>query len=117
MKLERIVTNKRTLHMRREVGYAVTSLPPARGAAHHLLELWREHWCIENKLHYVRDVSFDEDRSQVRTGHIPQVMAAFRNLAISILRLRGYTNIAAACRRFAARAALALAALGFTPGT
>jgi predicted transposase YbfD/YdcC len=117
MKLERIVTNKRTWHVRREVAYAVTSLPPARAAAHHLLCLWRAHWCIENKLHYVRDVTFDEDRAQVRTGHIPQVMAAFRNLAISILRLLGYTNIAAACRRFAARPALALAAVGFTMGT
>jgi hypothetical protein len=76
------------------------------------LQLWRGHWHIENKLHYVRDVIFDEDRSQVRTGHIPQIMAAFRNLAISILRLLGYANIAAACRRVAAHPALALTALG-----
>ncbi len=112
MKLERTVTNKRTRPVRQEVAYAVTSLPPPRAAARHLLQLWRDHWHIENKLHYVRDVTFDEDRSQVRTGYIPQVMAAFRNLAISILRLLDYTNIAAACRRLAARPALALAALG-----
>ncbi len=112
LKLERTVTNKRTRQVRQEVSYAVTSLPPARGSAGQLLKLWREHWHIENKLHYVRDVTFDEDRSQVRTGSIPQVMAAFRNLTISILRLWGYSNIAAACRRVAARPALALAALG-----
>jgi hypothetical protein len=60
----------------------------------------------------VRDVTFDEDRSQVRAGHIPQVMAVLRNVAISLLRLYGAENIAAACRRYAARPALALAAVG-----
>jgi len=63
-------------------------------------------------LHYVRDVTFDEDRSQVRSEHIPQVMAAFRNVTISLFRLLGWTNIAAACRRFAAQPQLALAAVG-----
>lgn len=112
MQLERTVTNKCTRQVRQALAYAVTSLPPERASARQLLNVWRDHWCIENKVHYVRDVTFDEDRSQVRAGHIPQVMAAFRNLAISILRLLGYTNIAAACRRLAARPALALAALG-----
>lgn len=112
LQLQRTVTNKRTRKVRHELAYAVTSLSPGRASASHLLQLWREHWGIENKLHYVRDVTFDEDRSQVRSGHVPQVMAAFRNLAISILRLLGYTNIAAACRRLAARPALALAAVG-----
>ncbi len=112
MQLERTVINKRTQHVRREVAYAGTSLSPQRASAPHLLQLWREHGHIENKLHYVRDVTFDEDRAQVRTGHIPQVMAAFRNLTISILRLLGYPNIAAACRRLAAQPARALAAVG-----
>ncbi len=117
LKLERTVTNKRTRQVRQEVAYAITSLAPARASAGQLLKLWREHWHIENKLHYVRDVTFDEDRSQVRTGWIPQVMAAFRNLTISILRLLGYTNIAAACRRLAARPTCALAALGLNVET
>jgi hypothetical protein len=77
-----------------------------------LLKVWREHWHIENKLHLVRDVTFDEDRSTVRKGHIPQVMAALRNLAISLLRLLGATNIASACRRCAATSPLVLALLG-----
>jgi hypothetical protein len=98
--------------MRHEVVYGITSLSRERATAAQLLKLWREHWHIENKLHWVRDVTFDEDRSQVRVGHIPQVMAALRNTAISLLRVWGAENIAAACRRFAAQPALALAAVG-----
>ena len=60
----------------------------------------------------MRDVTFDEGRSQVRAGHAPQVMAALRNVAISVLRLCGAEKIAAACRRYTARPALALVAVG-----
>lgn len=112
MKLERRTLNKQKQVVRHEIVYGVTSLSPERASPTQLLKLWREHWQIENKLHYVRDVTFDEDRSQVRTEHIPQVMAAFRNVTISLLRLLGWTNIAAACRRFAAQPQLALAAVG-----
>ena len=54
--------------------------------------------CIENRTHWVRDVTFDEDRSQVRTGQAPRVMATLRNTAISLLRLTGWHNTAAALR-------------------
>jgi predicted transposase YbfD/YdcC len=114
LELRRWVTNKRTGETRSEVVYGITSLAPERASAAQLLRLWREHWHIENRLHWVRDVTFDEDRSQVRAGHAPQVMAALRNVAISLLRLCGAENIAAACRRYAARPALALAALGIS---
>jgi len=67
------------------------------GAAR-ILELVRGHWKIENALHWVRDVVFDEDRSQVRTGNGPPVMATLRNLAISMLRLARATSIAKAVR-------------------
>jgi len=77
-----------------------------------LLTLVRGHWHIENKSHWVRDVTFDEDRSQVRCGNIPQVMAALRNTVIGLTRWAGATNIAAACRRFAAQPALALELIG-----
>ena len=73
-----------------------------RADARRLLGLLRGHWGIENKVHYVRDVTFDEDRSQVRTGSAPQVMATLRNTAISLLRLSGATSIAAALRFHAA---------------
>jgi predicted transposase YbfD/YdcC len=112
MKLERTVINKTTGEVRDEIVYGVTSLSPQRAMPAQLNELWRKHWTIENKLHWVRDVTFDEDRSQVRSGNAPQVMAAFRNVAISALRLRKVTNIAAALRRYAARPALAFTAIG-----
>jgi len=68
------------------------------------LAAWvQRHWGIENRLHWVRDVTFDEDRSQVRSGNAPHVMATLRNTAISLLRLAGWTNIAAAQRHHARR--------------
>ena len=112
MELVRTVTHQRTQETRSEIAYGITSLSPHEAGPGELLQLWREHWHIENKRHYVRDVTFDEDGWQVRSGRIPQVMAALRNVAISALRVAGAENIAAACRRYAARPALALAALG-----
>ena len=61
----------------------------------------RGHWHIENKLHWVRDVTYQEDKSLVRTGNAPRVMASLRSLAISLLRLDGHVNIAAANRHHA----------------
>lgn len=112
LELQRLITNKRNGKTRHEVVHGITSLSPERASANQLLKLWREHWHIENRLHWVRDVTFDEDRSQVRTEHIPQVMAALRNIAISLLRICGAENIAAACRRYAAQPRLALEAVG-----
>jgi len=95
----RHVVTQKTEQERVEVVYGVTSLRPERATPQRLLELVRGHWGIEHKSHWVRDVTFDEDRSQVRCGHIPQMMAALRNTAIGLLRWAGHTNIAAACRR------------------
>jgi len=110
--LERQVVSKKTGEVREEVVAGVTSLAPERADAARLLALVRGHWHIENKSHWVRDVTFDEDRSQVRCGNIPQVMAALRNTVIGLTRWAGATNIAAACRRFAAQPALALELIG-----
>ena len=90
---------------------AVTSLGPEQASAKQLLAISRGHWGIENKLHWVRDVTFDEDRSQVRTGAGPHVMATLRNTAISLLRLAGWTNIAHALRHHAADSQRPLALL------
>ena len=91
-----------------EVSYAITSRGPDRADAPALLrDLWG-HWGIENKVHWVRDVTWDEDRSQVRTGAAPQVMAACRNIALNLLRRSGATNIAAALRTHAGRPATAV---------
>jgi predicted transposase YbfD/YdcC len=65
----------------------VTSLSAQRATPSQLNELWRKQWAIENKLHWVRDVTFDEDRSTVRSGNAPQAMAAIRNIVISLFRL------------------------------
>ena len=95
----------------------MTSLTQKRADASGLLSLVRGHWAIENGSHWVRDVTFDEDRSQVRVGNIPQVMASFRNLVMGLLRQAGETNIAAACRRMAAQPWNALALIGITQKT
>ena len=84
-----------------EVVYLITS---DRSADPATLAAWvRSHWEIENRLHWVsfRDVTYQEDKSLVRTGNAPRVMASLRGLAISLLRLHGYTNIAAANRHHA----------------
>jgi predicted transposase YbfD/YdcC len=99
----KVVRRRRPLHGRTWTTvtvYAITSLT-ALQANPVLLARWlRGHWAID-ALHWVRDVSFDEDRSQVRTGNGPQIMAALRNLVITALRLNGVTNIAAALRHHA----------------
>ena len=99
-------------HGRIETRNLTTSLSPEQADPGRLLELVRGHWHIENKSHWVRDVTFDEDRSQVRSGNLPQLMAALRNTAIGLLRGAGYTNIAKACRHMAAQPAKALALVG-----
>lgn len=85
------------------VQYGITSLTPERASAADLLKLRREHWTIENKLHWIRDTVFREDASSVRTGVIPQVMAAMRNTALSVLRFTGHTKITDALQLFAAK--------------
>jgi predicted transposase YbfD/YdcC len=94
--LRRTVTRKgrRTV----EIVYLITSAD-VRTAPAELLAMWAQsHREIENRLHRVRDVTFEEDRSQVRTGNAPRIMAALHNTAITLLRLHGHHNIAAALR-------------------
>ena len=86
-----------------ETCYAVTSLTATQASYAQLAAIIRGHWAIEDRLHWVRDMDFDEDRSQVRTASGPRVMAALRNLAITILRLAGHSSIAAALRYHARR--------------
>lgn len=78
--------------------FGVTSLTTERAGPARLLSLNRHQWGIENKLHHVRDVTFDEDRSRVRRKAGPQVMASLRNPAISVLRMAGADNVAEALR-------------------
>ena len=111
-RLERSTIFKKTGEVRGETVYGVSSLAPAHADAARLLRLTRQHWRIENRSHWVRDVTFGEDHSQVRRGSTPEVMAALRNAAIGLLRVSGATNIAAACRQLAAQPTAALALIG-----
>jgi predicted transposase YbfD/YdcC len=103
-----------TRRWRTVVVYAVTSLAHAQASPARLADLLRGHWAIENGLHYVRDVTFAEDASQVRSGTGPQVMACLRNLVIGVLSRAGPVNLAAALRHHARDPIRPLATLGIT---
>lgn len=103
-RVHRIFTDLQGENEQRETIYGVTSLPADEATPEQLLELNRGHWGIENKVHWVRDVTFDEDRSQVRTNRGPRVMASLRNIAISLIRMNKHTNIAKALRYFSREA-------------
>ena len=94
-------TKRKKRRPRRELVYAICTLT-AEDAQPAQLAAWAKgHWAIENRLHWVRDVTLGEDLHQARTGSGPQVMAALRNLVISVLRFAGHTNIARALRHHA----------------
>lgn len=107
---ERIIL--KTGVVEQETVYGLTSLTPEKADGKRLLQLNRGHWSIENSSHYVRDMAYDEDRSQVRAKQGPQVMATLRNFAISLLRLGGCKKIAAALRACARSPRLTLHLLG-----
>jgi predicted transposase YbfD/YdcC len=96
---ERTAAGKKTT----EIAYGITSLPRERGDAQRLLSLSRGHWGIENRLHYVRDVTMGEDACRVRKGSAPQILAAVRNVALHILSGVKPKNIAASIRHLAAK--------------
>jgi len=108
-KIERVVTQRGKVTG--ETRFAITSL--GEGAeAPALLRFIRGHWSIENRLHYVRDVTLGEDASQVRSGAAPEAMAALRNVVLTLLRNAGHTNIAAALRQNAWQSGAGLRLLG-----
>ncbi|WP_432019669.1 transposase [Streptomyces sp. 1222.5] len=84
-------TGKRT----RDTVYVITDLTSRQASPEKIARLARSQWVIENRLHFIRDVAFDEDRSPVRTGYGPENMATLRNLAINKLRENGHTNVTA----------------------
>jgi predicted transposase YbfD/YdcC len=106
--LARRVRERRGL--REEVDYFITNQTPAQAPPEALLARIRGHWSIESR-HWIRDVTFGEDRSRLRCGHAPQIMAALRNLALTLIRRTGTTQIAAQRRCFAYHPDRALALL------
>lgn len=99
---------KTSVHQR----LGITSLPEERADAAGLLGTRRGHWRIENRLHWVRDVSLGEDACQVRSGAAPEVLAALRNSLLNLLRLEQVRNVAAALRGYAWQPGMALRLLG-----
>jgi predicted transposase YbfD/YdcC len=93
--------------------HAITDLKPGRITHSQLAALIRGHWSIE-ALHHIRDVTYREDASRIRTGTAPRIMAGLRNLAIGLARLIGWTNIAAATDHYRSHPTDALQLLGFT---
>jgi predicted transposase YbfD/YdcC len=113
LRITRRVRSLRSRRWRTVTVYAVTSLTAAQAHPARLADWIRGHWAIE-ALHHIRDTTFAEDASQVRTGTAPRAMASLRNLAIGILRAHGDRNIAAALRRNARDATRMLPLLGIT---
>jgi len=111
-RIDRKITDLQGENESHDTAYGITSLTPQQADPKRLLELARGHWQIENSLFWVRDVTFDEDRSQIRTGSAPQAFATLRNLAISLFRLSGYRNIASALRQHAWNPGRALSLVG-----
>lgn len=122
--IERYVTRKvrkrkknsrkyRTTEVRSAIAvFVITSLDAREAAPVHLAGYVRGQWTIENKVHWVRDVTFREDSSRVRTGSRPRIMATLRNLAIGLIRQAGHTRIAPVIRKIRHDTALLLAILG-----
>jgi len=96
-------TGSGTSHVRTrtEVAYAVTSLPSERATAADLLLRWRAHWHIENRLHWVRDVTLGEDASAIHLGQAPLVVALLRTAVLALLRHTGAASLAVAQRDLA----------------
>ena len=112
-RLDRKTIRLNTGEVSTETVYGLTSLSAQRADADALLTLTRGQWSIENRCHWVRDVTFGEDQSQVRKGQLPHVMAALRNTVISLLRLLHPARfIPDALDFFAAHPLEALAAIG-----
>lgn len=105
----------RTGEISTAVTYGITSLLPTAATPEQLERLWRGHWTIENRVHYVRDRTFGEDACQVWAGQAPQALAAVRNGVLSLLRSRGWRNIADALRHYGASVPRAIQLLTADP--
>lgn len=95
-----------------ETAYAITSVPRSQATVADPLRWSRGHWSIENRLHWIRDVAFGEDRCRIRSGTAPQAFSILRNANISLLRSLGCTQITQALREHACRVDRLLARLG-----
>ena len=99
-----------------ETAYGLTSLGPGQAGPEEVAALVRRHWEIENRLHYVRDFTYDEDRCRAHVGNLPRNLACLTNAAISIVRHEGrFEHLPPANRHYAARPQEALDAVPNAP--
>jgi predicted transposase YbfD/YdcC len=117
MQITRTVLCLKTGEQTTKQVYAITSLPPERGSPQLLLEANRDHWTIENRVHWVRDVQLGEDACAVHKDRAPQVFAALRNVVLALLRLAGQPSVAAAIDFYSAQPERALVTIGCTMAT
>ena len=110
---ERVIL--KTGQVSHKIRYGITSLRPQDAGAEQLERLWRRHWTIENRDHYVRDVTLGEDACQIHTGHAAHALAALRNAILSLFRWQRWTNMAAAIRHYAASVHRSLELIGAVP--
>ncbi|MCX5317922.1 ISAs1 family transposase [Streptomyces sp. NBC_00154] len=113
IEIKRRRVNRATRKAQTKTVYAITSLPPEQADPARLAELVQDHWSVE-ALHHVRDVTYGEDASRIRTGTAPRLMATLRNLAIGLMRQAGWDNIAAAADHYRSRPDHATALLKIT---
>ena len=112
---ERIVL--KTGKVTREVSYGLTSLGPERAGAAALEALWRGHWTIENGVHYVRDVSFGEDRGHAAAGSTARSLASVRNALLYLFRRAGWRSVPDALAHYATSVQRALTLVGLKVNT
>ena len=116
MRIERERETLKTGQKSVEVTWSLTSLGPERAGPEELLGLVRNHWHIENRLHYVRDFTYDEDRCRAYVRHLPRNLSCLTNAAIAIVRSNGrFRYLPEANRHYAARAQEALDAILIAP--
>ncbi|MFF2848999.1 hypothetical protein ACFVT5_22135 [Streptomyces sp. NPDC058001] len=113
MQIKRRRVNRQAGRVQTKTVYAVTSLTPEQAGPTRLAELVQDHWSVE-ALHHVRDVTYGEDASRIRTGTAPRLMATLRNLAIGLMRQAGWHNIAAAADHYRSRPEHAITLLKIT---
>jgi len=112
--IERCVEHKKNGKKTMDLAYGVTSKTPDKANAKQVLTVNRGHWCIENKCHYILDKTFDEDRSQIRTGYGPENVTRLRRFAIGTILSKGVKNVAQKMRKLTRNVRLVFDYLGMT---
>lgn len=113
LRRQRLSQERKTGLTSDQITYGMTSLSSERARAAELERLWRQHWTIENRCHYRRDVTLGEDRCRMHTGNAPQALAALRNILLALLARQGWETVPDSIRFYAASLQQTLHTLGF----